>query len=216
MASIDHDALRKSVMSSESHWRVVQIEPAESGSLIVQATFSAVPVSCPRCGSQRRPSRHGGLSASYRDAPFLGRQVSITVDVQRFRCPDCKQAFLQVLPGMDGKRRMTARCAAYAVDQVMARSSMGEVARILGVDEKTIRNVFVDRGLSFSVGDQPSSDRFVCESCLGVHPHSYLRLAPARHFRRWRAGELLLEANVCLDCLNFEADHWRAGVVRRF
>lgn len=116
---------------------------------------------------------------------------------------------------MDRKRRMTARCASYILDQVMARSSMGEVARIVGVDEKTIRNVFDDRGLTFSVGDPPSSDLFVCESCLGIYPRSDHRLASAKHFGRWRAGELLREANVCKDCFDFATDPWRAGIVRR-
>jgi len=116
---------------------------------------------------------------------------------------------------MDGKRRMIARCASYILDQVMARSSMGEVARIVGVDEKTIRNVFADRGMIFTVGDWPSDDRFVCESCLGIHPRSAHRLAPAKHFGRWRSGDLLREANVCKYCFDFATDPWRAGVVRR-
>lgn len=116
---------------------------------------------------------------------------------------------------MDGKRRMTARCASYILDQVMARSSMGEVARIVGVDEKTIRNVFDDRGLIFSVGDPPSSNRFVCDSCLGIHPRADHRLAPAKHFGRWRSNDLQREANVCKDCFDFAADPWRAGMVKR-
>lgn len=196
-------------------WRVTQVDQIEVGDMVVHAACTAFPAACPRCGSQRRPSRHGSLSANYRDAPFLGRQVSIGVDVQRFRCPDCKQAFLQDLPDMDGKRRMTARCASYIIDQVMARSSMRDVAHIIGIDEKGARNVFEDRGLIFSVGDPPSSDRFACECCLGIYPRSEHRLAPAKHFGRWRSGDLLRETNVCRECFDFAADPWRAGVVRR-
>lgn len=116
---------------------------------------------------------------------------------------------------MDGKRRMTSRCASYILEQVLARSSMGDVARIVGIDEKGARNVFEDRGLIFSVGDPPSSDRFVCECCLGIHPKSDHRLATAKHFGKWRAGDLQREANVCKDCLAFASDPWRAGVARR-
>lgn len=116
---------------------------------------------------------------------------------------------------MDGKRRMTARCASYILDQVMARSSMGDVARIVGIDEKSPRNVFEDRGLIFSVGDPPSSDRFVCECCLGIHTRSDMRLAQARHFGRWRANDLMREANVCNGCFGYDRDPWRAGIVRR-
>lgn len=201
-------------MDGESLWRVTQVDATNLGA-VIHAGLVAMPTSCPRCGSYRRPSRHGALSANYRDVPFLGQQVTIAVDVQRFRCPDCKQAFLQDLPVMDGKRRMTARCASYILDQVMARSSMSEVARIIGIDEKGARNVFEDRGLIFSVGDPPSSDRFVCECCLGINPKSDHRLAPPKHFGRWRSGDIQREANVCKDCFDFANDPWRAGAVRR-
>lgn len=55
-----------------------------------------------------------------------------------FVTPDCGgQDFLQNLTGRDEKRRMTPRCATYILlDQGMARSSMNEVARSVGVDEK--------------------------------------------------------------------------------
>jgi transposase-like protein len=201
-------------MGRESLWRVTQVDSTDLA-IAVHVTYAYTPTSCPRCNSDRRPSRHGVLSANYRDVPFCGRQTTIGVDVQRFRCTGCKQAFLQYLPGMDGKRRMTARCATYVIDQVMARSSIGEVAGLVGLDEKTIRNVFDDRGLVFSVGDLPSSNRFICDSCLGIHPLSEHRLAPARHFGRWRATDLQREANVCKNCLAFESDPWRAGIVRR-
>lgn len=117
---------------------------------------------------------------------------------------------------MDGKRRMTARCASYVIDQVMARSSLRDVSIIIGVDEKTVRNVFEDRGLIFSVGDPPSDDRFVCECCLSVLPRKELRLAPPRHFGRWRKGSLRQNSNVCSTCLEFTADAWRTGIVKRY
>lgn len=90
----------------------------------------AICATCPKCGSGRRPRRYGDISASYRDAPFLGRQVTITVNVRRFRCHDCGQAFFQDLTDMDGRRRMTARCVTYVIDQVMTRSSLRDVAQV--------------------------------------------------------------------------------------
>lgn len=151
----------------------------------------------------------------HRDAPFVGRQVTIAVEVQRYRCTDCGQAFLQDLTGMDAKRRLTARCSEYVVDQVMARSTMNEVARIVGMDEKTIRNIFYDRGVIFSVGDPPSENRFVCESCFGIYPKSDHRLAPYRHFGGRRSVGILRDANVCKDCFDFPADPWRSAVSKR-
>lgn len=202
-------------MSKDSDWRVLRIDAADPRTMIIHANEPQMPTSCPRCGSDRRPSRHGALSAKYRDAPFVGRQVAIAVEVQRYRCPDCGQAFLQDLTGMDAKRRMTARCCEYVIDQVMARSSMNEVARIVGMDEKTIRNIFDDRGVIFSVGDPFSDSRFVCESCLGIYPNSDHRLAPYRHLGNWRTSDLLRDANVCKDCFNFANDPWRSAVSKR-
>lgn len=194
---------------------MVQIDASDPMVVVIQATQPYAPASCSRCGSQKRPARHGMLEAHYRDAPFIGRQVTIAVEVQRYRCPDCGQTFLQDLTGMDAKRRMTSRCCRYIIDQVMTRSSMNEVARIVGVDEKTIRNVFDDRGVIFSVGDPPSDNRFVCESCLGIYPKLEHRLISYRHFGNWRSGDLLRDANVCKECFEFAKDPWRSAVSKR-
>lgn len=200
---------------NESNWRVTEVVLQGQGTIEVYADYTALPTTCLRCGSTRQPRRYGALTTSYRDAPFLGRQVVITVNLQRFRCADCGQAFFQELSDMDGKRRMTARCSAYIIDQVMGRNSMKDVANTIGVDEKSVRNVFDDRGLIFTVGDPQSDDRFVCESCMGIQPKKDLRLVLAKHFGRWRRGELRLQANVCEECFEFAKDSWRAGLVRR-
>lgn len=200
-------------MNQLADWRVTEVR--SESNLTVLVDFPRQPTSCLRCGSARTPRRYGALATSFKDAPFLGKQVTITVNAQRFRCADCGQAFFQEFPDMDDKRRMTARCANYIIDQVMARSSMRDVAKIVGIDEKGARNIFEDRGLIFSVGDSPGGDRFVCESCLGIHRKSEHRLAPAKHFGRWRSVDLQREANVCKDCFDFASDPWRAGVAKR-
>ena len=200
---------------NESMWRVTEVDSSGQGAVVVHADFAQLPKTCPKCGSTHPPRRYGALDSTFRDAPFFGRQVVVTVNMQRFRCADCGQAFFQSLADMDPKRRMTAHCAAYVIEQVMARSSMKEVAVIVGIDEKGVRNLFHDRGMIFSVGDAPRDDRFVCECCLGIHPRSEMRLAPAKHFGRWQAGELQREANVCRECFDFATDPWRAGIARR-
>lgn len=203
-------------MINPSRWRVTQVELTLADAIDVHTDFTELPKSCQKCGSAHRPRRYGEVDSTYRDTPFLGRQVTITVNVQRFRCHDCGQAFFQQLTDMDGKRRMTARCAIYIIDQVMARSSSRDVALIIGVDEKTVRNVIEDRGMIFTVGDPPTDDRFVCECCLGVQPKAELKSVPARHFGRWRKGGLRQDVNVCRGCFDFATDPWRAGVVRRY
>lgn len=206
---VDHEG-------AEPAWRVTDFESIGEDAIVVQTAFKPLPSSCPKCGSSRRPRRYGDLKSPYRDAPFMGRRVTIVVDLQRFRCAGCGVAFFQELPGMDPKRRMTARCSQYVMDQAMARDSLRDVSIIVGIDEKTVRNVFLDRGLIFSVGDPPSEDRFVCECCLAVLPKKELRLAPPRHFGKWKKGQLRSDANVCRTCLDFADDAWRAGIVRRY
>jgi len=200
---------------NESKWRVTEVDSSGHGTIEVLADFTVLPKTCLKCGSSRQPRRYGAMNTSFRDVPFLGKSVVITVNAQRFRCADCGQAFFQDLADMDGKRRMTARCAAYIIDQVMARSAMREVANIIGINEKGIRNVFEDRGLIFSVGNPPSDDRFVYECCLGIHPKSELKRTPSKHFGKWRSGELRPDVNVCRTCCDFGGDPWRAGMVRR-
>ncbi|KFL25505.1 hypothetical protein JP74_18565 [Devosia sp. 17-2-E-8] len=201
---------------NESNWRVTEVDLRGQGALTVHVDYTELPTACLKCGSVHRPRRYGALETGYRDAPFLGRQVIIAVNAQRFRCADCGRAFFQEVADMDTKRRMTNRCAAYVVDQVMARSSFRDVANVIGIDEKGVRNIFEDRGLVFSTGDSPSDDRFVCECCAGIYSRTEMRLAPAKHFGKWRNGELKPEANVCSACFEYCADSWRAGMVRRW
>lgn len=95
------------VLKDGSKWRVTDVVSSGQG-VHAHAAFTALLVSCPKCTSDRRPRRYGEVDSTYRDTPFLGRQVAVTVSVQRFRCHDCGQAFFQELTDMDGKRRMTA------------------------------------------------------------------------------------------------------------
>jgi len=200
-------------MNQHSEWRVTDMR-AESN-LTVLVDHPNRPAACPRCGSTKPPRRSGALDTSFRDVPFLGMRVTITVNAQRFRCGDCGQAFFQEFPDMDGKRRISSRCAVYVIEQVMARSSIREVAEVIGIDDKGVRNVLHDRGMVFTAGHLTHEDHLVCECCLGLHPKIEIQLAPTKHFGRWRREVLRKEVNACRSCIAFAEDPWRAGMVRR-
>lgn len=95
---------------------------------------------CPKCGCVGRLYRHGTKTIEYRDAPAFGKQVVIIAEVQRYRCRECNATSMQPLPDMDSRRRMTKRCVQYIADQGVPQT-YAALARHIGVDEKTIRNI---------------------------------------------------------------------------
>jgi transposase len=60
---------------------------------------------------------------------------------QRWRCRECDATFQQLLPEIDEKRNMTKRLIEYIRYRSLIRT-FTEVADDVGVDEKTIRNIF--------------------------------------------------------------------------
>jgi transposase len=107
---------------------------------IAEAVYAPLPSTCPKCGSVDRLYRHGVKPVDYVDTPSAGKQLIVRAHVKRFRCRDCLETSMQPLPDMDTKRRMTKRCVAY-VEQQGAPRTYADLARTVGVDEKTIRNI---------------------------------------------------------------------------
>jgi transposase len=77
------------------------------------------------------------------DTPMHGKRVGICVRRQRFRCRDCGDTFQQLLPDMDEKRHMTKRLIRY-IEQRSLQRTFTEIAADVGLDEKTVRNIFRD------------------------------------------------------------------------
>lgn len=104
------------------------------------ATYNSLLDSCPKCGSVGRLYRHGVKAIDYRDAPAFGKQFVIRCQVQRWRCRECNETSMQPLPDMDTRRRMTKRCVEF-IEQQGAHRTYADIARTIGVDEKTVRNI---------------------------------------------------------------------------
>lgn len=104
------------------------------------ASYQGLLDDCPKCGSVGRLYRHGVKTVDYRDAPAFGKQFVIRCKVQRFRCRDCNETCMQPLPDMDTRRRMTKRCVDYIEHQGAVRT-YADIARTIGIDEKTVRNI---------------------------------------------------------------------------
>jgi transposase len=97
---------------------------------------------CPKCGVIDRLYRHGTDDVTFRDIPSFGKQIEITVHIQRYRCRECGTTANQPLPGMDSRRRMTERCIEWITDRGIT-DTFSSVARHVGVDEKTVRNICI-------------------------------------------------------------------------
>ena len=107
----------------------------------VKAEPAAISRLCPHCGELHRVQKHGSRSMFIRDLPTHGKTMMIHLDVPRLICLACKKTFMAVVAEVDADHAMTERLVRW-----MGRQSLeytyAEMAKQVGVDEKTVRNVF--------------------------------------------------------------------------
>lgn len=77
----------------------------------LEAEYRLLPGACVKCGSVGRLYKHGTKDTTFRDSPIRGHPVRLLARVQRFRCRDCGETFLQPLGAIQEAMRMTERCA---------------------------------------------------------------------------------------------------------
>jgi hypothetical protein len=106
----------------------------------LEAEYTVKPTACQKCGVLDRLYRHGTKDTIYRDSPIRGHATRILARVQRYRCRECGETFLQPLAGIQEDRRMTARCAEYIKEQCL-RDTFTSIADHVGCDGKTVRNL---------------------------------------------------------------------------
>lgn len=132
----------------------------------LKATYLALPQFCPKCKTRDQFYRHGIYEVPYRDIPAFGRRLIIKAQVQRFHCRACDQTSMQSLPDMDTKRQMTKRLVDY-VGVEGIRRTFADVAREVGINEKTVRQICVAK---FGVWLRQHQDnmRYVTPTILGI------------------------------------------------
>ena len=121
-------------------WTVEDVKKPNAKTYLVEAAYDVKPDHCPKCGSLQKPYRHGPITVDYTDAPVHGRQTTVRVTVQRYRCRDCGKTFNQPLPDMDPARLMTKRLVSYVADQGLV-TTYAKVSADTGLNEKTVRDV---------------------------------------------------------------------------
>ncbi|WP_197433305.1 ISL3 family transposase [Agrobacterium vitis] len=111
----------------------------------VHAEFNALPDTCPECGSVGRLHRWGKRDMTITDTPNFGKRSRFTVTRVRLKCMECQHTFMQPLPGIDDKRRMTTRAVEYIVERGL-RHTYAYLAEEFAVDPKTIANIVIEAG----------------------------------------------------------------------
>jgi transposase-like protein len=106
----------------------------------LEAEYTVQPTVCPKCGSLGKPYKHGTKNTTYRDSPIRGKTTRILARVQRYRCRDCSETFLQPLAGVLANRLMTERCAEFIGEQCLVDTFV-RIAQNVGCDEKTVRTL---------------------------------------------------------------------------
>ncbi len=123
--------------------------------MVITAEYTRQPDCCVRCGvTPPRLNRHGVEDQGFIDTPIHGKAVAIKVQRKRFKCVDCGKTFQEPLPDMDEKRHMTRRLLAYIRKRSLERT-FTEVSKDVGVDERTVRNIFVDYVKELNAGYAP-------------------------------------------------------------
>jgi transposase len=95
---------------------------------------------CPQCGAEN-PYGHGSINPSFIDTPTHGKKVIIATERKRYRCRSCLKTFVEPIDDLDETYAATKRLVAY-IKQRVFKDTFSKVAREVGLDEKTVRNIF--------------------------------------------------------------------------
>lgn len=125
-------------------WNVIKVDDS-ARDYKVHATYSPEPAKCIHCGKGElfagKLYRHGTREQLLMDLPSHGKRVGILLTRIRYRCQDCGKTFLQPLPDVDERSQMTRRLIRH-IEEQSVRRVFTSVADEVGIDEKTVRNLF--------------------------------------------------------------------------
>ena len=121
--------------------KTLSVEEAER---VYTVSAEAVPPSaCAHCGVVGELRGFGRRVQNYADLPSHAKQVVIAVNRRRWQCKACQHITMDPLPDMDEKRDATRRLVGFMQARSL-RHTFTSIAEDVGVNEKTVRNVFGD------------------------------------------------------------------------
>lgn len=111
--------------------------------IIIQVEKKSTPSYCPHCGSLPNLYKYGQRKQIVLDLPIRIKRVGLEIKRKRYKCRECNSTFWEVLESVDQKRKMTKRLVK-TIERQSLSNTFVEVAKSVGVDEKTVRNIFKD------------------------------------------------------------------------
>jgi zinc-finger of transposase IS204/IS1001/IS1096/IS1165 len=97
-------------------------------------------VPCPACGSAAVVG-YGKMTWRIRDLPVRDKPVFLEIRRRRLRCRDCLVTFNEPVPHISENHRATTRLV-QRIWKLAVRLPFAVLSKKLGMDEKTIRNIF--------------------------------------------------------------------------
>lgn len=96
----------------------------------------------------------------FADVPMQGYRIVLQVLRLQFKCRACRRIFIQAVPGVDTKRRMTIRLIEY-INREVPKRTFAAVADEVGLNEKTVRNVFREhiQAMNDRAAPAPATDK---------------------------------------------------------
>lgn len=121
---------------------LISVEDTDE-SILITAEPTAQPKCCQKCGivRQHNLSKYGKKRQCFMDIPVRGKRVAVYIDRQRYVCRDCGATFFEDLLDMDDSHFATKRLIEY-IEQESLRRTFTTIADDVGVNEKTVRNIF--------------------------------------------------------------------------
>lgn len=139
---------------------------------VIHAQSSSPNRCCSKCTSNSAVSI-GDREQRIRDTSMHGKRVIILFKRKRLKCKECSKTFFEPLNFLDEDYRMTRRCVEYIVNRSYSVPFL-QIANDVGVDEKTIRNVF-----SSHIESLESKYWYIAPRVLGIdetHLNKVMRL----------------------------------------
>src|SRR5699024_5700450 len=125
------------------NFRILDMKESEYDYRFLVESTALSPSHCPKCGTIANLYKHGKKQQLFFDMPMHAKRVGIYVNRQRYKCRDCNETFFENLAEMDVNRTVTNRLIDWIQEESLEKP-FTSVADEIGVDEKTVRNIFND------------------------------------------------------------------------
>jgi len=123
--------------------KILDMKESEYDYRFLVESTALSPSHCPKCGTVANLYKHGKKQQLFFDLPMHAKRVGIYVNRQRYKCKECKETFFENLPDMNVNRSVTNRLINW-IQEASLEKTFTSVAYDIGVDEKTVRNIFND------------------------------------------------------------------------